>query len=225
MAWITQNNVATYPDVGLQLGAEELVLPMPFGSDWTQMRIAIHYSILIQSAINQAAATLRFGVCCGNLGYSVSNTTGWLGSQISLTSYNAGSPGYWSTANCYGVWKVNTSTAQDISAVNTFCLPRWPVRGIHLFDIAKSPSELAATGHALALRYTAAASGNTDTTSATFIEAARNYTTPGAYFILAGSVGPVTDYPGPTTFDTLSVVWNRCFPVLEVYELAVYRIT
>jgi len=238
MAFVTLNSGFDLRNARLQLGTEEILLPMECNSDWLAIRVAIRFTALVNVPGPLIGAQLRLGVCVGQNGYSSANTAGYVGmSHLQGTSisapglyWNAGwtanIPGYWHSNSLTVGWKVNTSTYEyQVTAAGPYsAMYRWPVRGAWMMDVTKPYNYFnAAAGLAWRARSIATASANTDLTYTNFVAAARNWDTPGTTFNNS-SVSAMTTYPGPLDFDTISISWNRALPVVEVSDILLYRI-
>lgn len=226
MAFVTLNPGYDLRNARLQLGTEEILLPMDCGADWTALRVAFRFTALSAVPWTLAAAQLRLGVCVGQVGYSSASTVGYVGmSHQAGMTWNAGTPGYWSSGYLTVGWKVGTSTYEyQVTAVGPYTtMSRWPVRGAWMMDVTKPLNYIQSVGLGWRARSIATASSNTDLSFTSFVAAARNWNTPGTLFN-DSTVTAMTTYPGPLDFDTVSIAWNRALPVVEISDVLVYRI-
>lgn len=232
MAWLVNN--PEWADTRMQIGTEELLRPLVFGSNWVKIRIGMRYMVPgFPSTFGPNV--MRMGVCNGSLGYSSINCVGWMGVSTSLnlsTWYlQAGSPGYYQAGNssgnlfyAYTQWKVGqTVSAVAITNQNTWTAGSVPpVHTALFFDITKAGTYLSPSAYLFSCVQKTAAAGNTDITFAAFIEQAR--TTSAMTNFQNASVSSISNYPGPSAFDTLSIGWDVSFPPLEISDLVVLRI-
>ena len=219
-------------DARLQIGNEELLFTMPFGNAWTRLRLGFRFTVLsAQPTMLLSNAKILFGVVSGSSGYSVATCAGWMGMSFSNggMTWNtvANNPGYWTATNTYVQfgWKVGVQTNfVNNASVGPYCVAtRYPVHGAWLLDITR-PSYLNTANYLVQPRTVAIASESVDLTYPRFIEACRNFTTPGAYFITS-AVNQLTGYFGTAVLDTVSIYWNRSVPVLEISDVVALRIT
>lgn len=118
-------------DRRIQLGNEEMIRQMSFGSKWSKLRIIVRFSI--NGTANITAPEFVVGVCCGlTNGYKSSNTDfvfglcipGFHSSIQDNLNYNAGPPAWYQSSDSIGydvTWRTgNTTTKNHPTGVSSF---------------------------------------------------------------------------------------------------------
>lgn len=221
MAWV----VYSLSETRIQMGVEELLRPIALGSGWNKIRIAARMTSQWQQPSTHANK-FRMGLCCGLSGFKDPNTTGWLGLSTDITANFTYAASYFTTSVHYAIGKVGlTSVSTSVGTGGTVAVSLTPTHSAIIFDITRTGTYLSpgATGYVFSSRARTAAAGNTDLTLPAFIEAVRDVAgTPTGFDVRTPPT--MTTYTGPTTFDTLSLSWDRSLPVLEISDLIVLRI-
>ena len=76
MAFILQNS----DDRRIQVGGEELLRPLSFGTNWTRLRVG--YRFRLNASFTIPAGILMVGLCQGAQGFLSPSTTDYLGMQV-----------------------------------------------------------------------------------------------------------------------------------------------
>ncbi len=237
MAWIFDRFVNSRR---FQMGREELLRPLPFGTDWTRLRIGIRYSVN-DSARSAYVTAGNYGYCTylgiqqGTGSFLNSTVADWIGGgnigsnalpNGQLNSYNAGSPGYYTMAQGRpnAVWKTGSSyTFASESSVTVYITGSGENAGFgnqyfcgSYVDIIKgSPN------YTFNIYYCdTIANAQTNVTEAAFLA---NMELGGTPTNTTGAAGKTIAYTGSGLFDTLSIIVTRCWPSTEIGSIAVVR--
>lgn len=217
--------VETMPgDRRFQMGREEFLRPMIIGTNWNKIRIGVRLGLTGNSTFT--LGSFGIGVCQGNSGYLADTTVDWFGgwtTQSGITgntvTFNAGTPNYYQlTSGTTAVWKRNNTTTTNTTATPAIFLPTQPTafRQQLFCDILKGSPSYTATLWAP----NTAGLGQTDIGEASFLQSMENEGTPTS--VVAGS-GVAVTYSGSGLHDTISLIWTRCCPVIEISTIAVAR--
>lgn len=228
MAYIVQN--VSLADQRIQLGAEELIRGLDFGTNWGKVRIGMRVAVQANSSFT--GLDFAVGVCQGNKGYTATDTvdavgarTGAIANPMSVTwTYNAN--GYVSH-NFVGPFVFRKVGSQIVSStfggsyaaymaaqpnVNT-------VRTGYYVDITKSAGAITVSTWRPASAIPAqtdcsryAHLVNMETENAISV-AGQGYNTDGLVLSIGGS----------QAWDSLFVSWSRLMPVIEINDLTVLR--
>lgn len=211
-------------DLSLELGNEQFIRPMVIGTNWSKIRIGLHFTINGASTINNAG--LLVGVCAGGHDYNSASADlvgGHFGATLfnSTITYTAGTTGYFSSAAPpIGVTKlgasVNTANCTEAQA------PQFPAitsgRGLLAVDITKaSPPSVRFWSNYSAT----AADAQTDQTQYGFRLSLENESTINTLCHDHGIATPA--YAGTSLWDAVLVYWNKSLPPIEVFEICVLR--
>jgi hypothetical protein len=137
------------PDVCLQLGNEEFLGTLSFGSAWTHIRIGLLWQITGTSNI-VAGNLFSLGMCSGNAnGFASATTTNWIGVRqlptVGSVYYATPQPYYYWSDAIFASKKVGSTITNDTSGTsicdNTYqCVPATAGtarRGLIALDITK----------------------------------------------------------------------------------------
>jgi len=226
-----------------QMGREELLRPLPFGTDWLSLRIGIRYSVNDSARSNYPVAG-NYGYCTylgvqqgSDTSFLANTVTDWIGGgnignnaapNGQLNIYTVGSPGYYTMAlgRPNGLWKTgSTYTFATESSVLVYVTGSGENGGYgpqyfcaSYVDITKgSPN------YTFNVYYcNSAANAQTNITEATFLANMESGATPSQ---TAAASGKTIAYTGQGLFDTLSIVVTKCWPSTEIGSLAIVRYT
>lgn len=230
----------------LQMGHEELVRPLPMGTNWQTLRIGLRFCVndtarqtFVSSTSQNFGFALALGVCQGNTSYFSDVTTDWIGGgYVGQTpggagyfngqgAYTVGTPGYWTMnlARPNGVRKTGTSLTFGTESSVQFFLTGSGTGGAYAgqfmsglyIDIIKGTPNYSVT-----VSYcNSAANAQVNITNAVFLANMETTASPSN----TTSVAKTVAYSGAGLFDTVSVVNNRSWPHIEIDALAVSRFT
>jgi hypothetical protein len=225
MAYIVQNLLAQ--DVRLQLGAEELIRPMNFGSQWMKVRIGVRFFVQGGSAFN--GGSMYGGVCQGNKGYSAVDCT-----DVLVAAMGNVPPPSQAWAWSGGLFTVNSGVVvyRKVGAVHTSS----GATGSYPVTLAAQPNtnilncvywdftKLTASTIKCSQWAPYSTSGSTNMTRYLHLASLENEAAP----------GPVTGYyenpvnslnvsGSPMLWDNVFVGWTRTCPVLEIHDITVLR--
>jgi len=202
----------------LELGAEEFVRKMDFGTNWYAIRIALRLCVN-DSGGNIPAARLVIGVLQGSTyGFTSPNCVDFIGSQATggvqtwqrytvPTRYDA------SNGNSQGLKKVGaieTTVASSAGGTANFACPS--THGLWLVDITKGNPN-----YAVRLWTTNAAP---DQTQYLYWQNIDNQFAPQSVSTLGIASVP---YAGSGLFDTVSISWNKSSPTMLISDVYVIR--
>jgi len=221
MAFITKYAVT---DGRLQLGAEELLWTMPFGTNWQKVRIAfrcVAFDTGIQG--NLTDSTLAVGVCQGLVGFQNPATVDWLGvvagSRVgTLWNRTAGPPIYFTPPDNGAITHtkqgaVTTRVSQTGASTATLMADTRFLPGMHFLDVTKgSPN--------YAVQYYTSSNASTANRSA-FITSMETETSPGGVTALNSTTA--VPYAGSGLFSALSIFWSKSVPCLEIADVVLIR--
>ena len=215
-------------DRKLELGNEEFVRQMSIGTRWGKIRIGCRLSINGNTTIPNAVFLM--GVCQGTqFTFSSASCLDWIGGSpgglypSTSFSWSAGPPARYGLdsggAKIKKVGSTITSAANAFIAGTMWAAPA-TTRGIFSMDITKGSPNYNVHFYAPAV-----ASG--DISSGTFL----------AHMETDGSTPPFTTnnlignndtdwnvaYSGSALFDTVSILWNKSSPTIEISDLCVVR--
>lgn len=213
------------------LANEDFVRLLPFGNSWTSLRIGVLVGIDNQTAANMGGAWPVIGVCSGTSSPFGSptclNFVGWAVATSALTfTYNAGGglPYYTTASNQAVVTKRNG--VLGASSTNGTSM-QWPVaawtprRSVLIITITKgSPNYATSSAYAPAAM--------PDWTNFNFLDMMdQQVSTPicAGVTLSASAIGnaAMDEVPGP--LNAVNISWNRqAFP-MEIYALAVARVS
>jgi len=229
-----------------QMGREEILHPLPFGTNWVSLRIGIRYSI------NDSARSTS-GYAGGNWGYCLylgvqegittrfldDTVTDWIGGgnigntaqpNGNFNSYTAGSPGYYQNGaggRPNALWKRTTThtfgSESSVSVYFTGSGENGAVSGLgpqyfcgSYVDITKGSPNYTISPYYC----NSAANAQANLTETAFLANMESGATP---TFTASAAGKTIAYTGSGLFDTLSVVCTRYWPSTEIGSLAVVR--
>lgn len=217
MAFIVETIVG---DRVLQLGNEEFVRQLGFRTNWTKCRVAIRATI--QGTANIGATNYTIGLCQGTTNtFNSPNTTQYLGGAYGTFggagSYLAGPPnGYSWGSNGQWLYRIGSTTTAAALGLGGGA----PVHGgggtrsIFMVDIDKSALTMTV------FCYTN--SPGPDKSQYDFLLTTEQEVT--ALIPGTGTVSIAT-FPGTLSLlDTVSVVWGRSTPPLEISDVLAIRI-
>jgi len=227
MAYIAQSFIGNQ---GVQLGNEEFLRPMSFGSNWQRIRILCRAQVKTTS-IMAADTGLRLGVCRGEAGGVYTNTSNYLGGEINASagpfswimhaSNNYQSEGGGGYNSGYTVQKLNGVLTRRIDGAST---------GGMYMAMASALNPLT-HGVNITKNYYGSYTISTLGTASTQITSAygnpycfyRSLEDEQAYGFVT-RVGTSDTYTSMSDFmDTVSVSWNHSCPTVEVTQLSVIR--
>jgi len=215
-------------DRALQLGNEEFVRPLGFGNNWAKIRIISR--ILLNGSTTVAGAALKFGVCSGSTDtFSSNNCVGWFGSNFpnagslpySGTDYNTGGGFLFGYDYVKKIGAVTTVTSGGSKNYHAIAAPISGGYSLNVIDIARST--LDATAYTVTTWNTK--SPLVIPTSYAMYQLAEDESLASGVSsnYLTGSLGPFTHTGLPAVMDTLSILWSKSTPTLEIAELLVLR--
>lgn len=228
MAYITQ---LISGDQQLQMGNEELLWKMGFGTSWRAVRIGMRYTV--NMAVNTAVANASIGLNSGTTyGLKSNATPEWIGFNLGASNvpygytYVAGSPAYWSAQFWSYMYQVGSTPVYSRATAGTTVTiygPVYPTRGMVFVDIYKSASLLSVCGNVSST----AASAQVDYSLDTFYRIMEQDTgTPSSIpfvYTTGGSTFKTFAYYGPSSFDSVSVSWISYATPLLISDLMVVK--
>ena len=212
-------------DRRIQLGYEEFIRRMTIGTNWTKIRIGLRLALNGSSSLS-SSAPFFLGVCQGANGFLSPVTTDYFGAKPGNTSaegwtFTAGAPGSYNPVNAgYYVAKKTGSTITNTGIVvpNSPFFVSSPATNHSQFflDITKgSPNYTTAMWAPNSVQVV------TDVAVSAFLSNLENETAPGTVTAL-GALS-TNAYSGAALFDSVSVVWTRSTPTVEISDIAVCR--
>lgn len=237
MAWIFDRYVYNQR---LQIGREEVIRPMPMGTDWQSIRLGIRFCINDSPRTTFVAGTYGFmwalGVCQGSTTSFLANTvTDWIGGGLigssaapagSLSAFNAGTPNVYSLglARPNGLSKIgSTYTFGAETSVGTFAVGSGQGGAFNTQNMCGLFVNIlkGATSYSITPYYiNSIANAQTNLTNALFLASMETTGVPTAN--TAGNVATIP-YTGAGLFDCLSFVYTREWPNMEIDGMAVTR--
>jgi hypothetical protein len=229
MAFIVEQFVG---DRGIQLGAEDVIRPFSFGTNWSKLRLGVRWAANGYAKIPDGVLP-GIGVCTGNnamysgvctdavllpcwtvgaastyIGTAPSNFYTQAGSNAPLIQQRTGS------TTVTGSGGFSSTTGSSISANPTL------LRGGFFWDITKGT--IGAAGITTGGAYISAAQAVVDMSRGTFLANMENEAGCTGSTFVAGGAGTL-----PTRFvkdwDSMFVHWIRAVPTLCVYDMTVVR--
>ena len=239
MAWIFDR--FTYSR-RFQMGREELLRPLPFGTNWVSLRIGIRYSVNDSARSSYRAGNYGY---CTYLGVQQGSTTSFLNNTVTdwigggnvgntaipngqLSAYTVGSPGYYlqHQGRPNGLWKVgSTHTFATESSVTVYITGSGQNGGYGLQYFCASYVDITkgSPNYTIIPYYcNTTANAQISITEAAFLTNMESGGTPSQ---TASASAKTIAYTGQGLFDTLSIVVTRCWPSTEIGSLAVVRYT
>ena len=240
MPYIVQNLTAL--DLRLQLGAEELIRPISFGSQWGRIRIGVRLVFLYGNSspspqIGFTGGTFYGGVCVGSAGFSSPNCVDAVGCWYGGTTTPATQPWFYTfAAGAYGLVSTNSNpgvyyfrktgsaitgtgaggylyTVAHPYASTNYCGAYW--------DITRTSPTSTTLDHWCSCASTAVAMANM--TRANHISNMESEGTPTASGISYNHQGSTAITTTNAPWDTVFVGWQRSVPVIEIRDLMVLR--
>lgn len=227
MAYIVEQFVG---DRGIQLGYEEFVRPLSFGTNWQKLRLGVHWAF-------NGSATLPIGIQ-PRLGFCVGNT-GWFGSPVDAISgvpWGGGTPQLTGTppATYYQSSATTVLTQQNIAGsvtnvANSYnysgasaSLYPTTVRSAQFFTLTKGTSGSSAITHQYGGTLTAQAA--VDVSRSSFLAQMENEAAAVSGLTL-GTNSATTLASGVYTklWDSIFINWSRAVPTVCIYEICVVR--
>ena len=218
------------------LGKEEVLRPLPWGNNWSQLRVSMWVSIT--TAVGVTGPSLVVGVCEGGVGYrSGTATTDALLVQVPPsgdTTYYVGPPAYLRglVGGYRRMWRQNGVTLQSVDDVNApFSI--WAGSGLsHLcFDFMRDAGRPGAQN---VYPKGWAATGTPPPTDPEQVTGAGRYAylwapesghdTPAYATAFGGSAYTAFAYTGSGNFNNICISWNLASPQLEIGFLSVIRL-
>ena len=227
MAYIVQSLIGNQ---GVQLGSEEFLRPMSFGSNWRRIRILCRAQVNTANVMAHDTG-LRLGICQGVAGGVYTNTSNYIGGEINA---EAGSyPWAMHASNNYqsegGGGYCSGYTVQKLNGVLNR-LPDGSGTGAMYVALASALNPLT-HGVNITKNYYGSYTISTLGTASTQITSAygnpycfyRSLEDEQAYGFVT-RVGTSDTYTSMSDFmDTVSVSWNHSCPTVEVTQLSVIR--
>lgn len=225
MAFIVEHIIG---DRGIQIGYEDVIRPLSFGTNWTRLRVGVRYAVYGTSAIN--VPDVRLGFCVGNNGGISNSTTSaiWMKSEGTAGAHIvSGTPPnvYYDSGAAYNLQfyeRVNNTTTPAgafAASRSGFSANPTALRSILMFDVAKVAGSSSITFN---FYYLTAAQVVTDWTRSAFLTAMANDGTP------AGTTNVTSSYTPTRTqrdWDSAFIGWARSTPAMCVYDMGVARYT
>jgi hypothetical protein len=230
MAFITETIVG---DHRIQLGSEDLVRQMGFGSNWQKIRIGMR--LAVYDTIGDLSATsLVIGVCQGvSNAFTSVNCTDFIGGCIpgpfdgAVTwTRTAGAPVSYVIANgyCHAIKKTgaafpSTGAGTAVQGANPqaryFSAMPGSSHTTVLCDITKGTTYGVVIGTSSTIA---------DVTRAAFLLQMENEATPAVMNSMSlVSYGSSIAYSGAGLFDSVNIRWARSTPTIEISDLTVVR--
>jgi hypothetical protein len=237
MAWIFDRYIYSRR---FQIGREEFLRPLPFGTNWQTVRIGVRFSVNDSARSTYAGGNWGYGMYLGvaqgaSTSFLADTVTDWIGGgYIGSTAqpsgqlaFNAGSPNYYlmNLGRPNALRKTGSSyTFTAESSVSIYIVGSGENAGYgnQLFcgcyvDIVKG------SPYTITIYYTnSAANAQTNLTEAAFLT---NMESGGTPTLTAVAGAKTLAYTGAGLFDTLSIVCPRSWPSTEIGTLAVVRYT
>jgi hypothetical protein len=213
-------------DRALQLGNEEFIRPMSFGTNWSKIRIGVVAALNATQGLRQAGFLM--GVCAGaGSSWKTVNTSEFVGVHFGATvenstyAYVLGPPAYFTQAGVSvpSVTKLAGVVSNRGGANTTAYFGAMPstTRVAYFLDITKGSSYIVN-----ALWPNSIANAQADNSIATFIA---NMETDGTPTNTASLGAQTFAYAGAGLLDTLNLSWNHSTPVMTIFAIAVCRFT
>ena len=234
MAYIVKN--IGLGDNRLQIGAEEILRQMPWGTRWTYIRIGLRFFVHVNEPFDFFDFSL--GVVQSPYGKTTLNCldafgvnwnpSGGMG-NVGAMGYTVSPPtNYWNNAatGCYLFRKSGSTMTGALSSSGKAYWPGAPYGNSTVsacyVDLTKTATGGTSTGWAPAT----AANAMLNVTRAQHIA---NFDTEAAPNVVSGtamgSVSPALTlaFTSNQLWDTVSLVWSRSTPVMDVHDLSVSR--
>jgi len=222
-----------YSDKRLVLANEEVIRPIPFGNNWTSIRIGIRFAVYGGSfgssptAITFGATSgLTLGVCLGPCGWHCNTPEDYLGLRMA-TSGTTWTNSAWNTVPNYYTSSANTHTllrktragvlTNTGAAMNTMLISSVPgtIRNVLYVGIVKGSTITMAVHSCTTAGQVQADRSRGDFLYNMGVTAPAILTNPSASTFTYGS--------GAMTFDHVAVGWNKFYPFIEICDIAVMR--
>ena len=221
---------ASATDRRCQLGAEELVRKMAFGTNWMRLRIGVRL-VFYNAGANISNAGFAVGVCEGDVNtFSSNSTTNYVGLAIgaggtdwtSTYSYTAGPPAYFVTASSHNyLQKGPGGLSFTTNAGSGFTVPSAP-----LTTNAPLYLEVTKLNNAFKIEWiapTTPGASQTSYTSTQFLSGLETGTSlPFTGYATRGTATVTSGLPA-FSWDTLSVVWTRNVLPVDILDIGVAR--
>jgi hypothetical protein len=219
MANIVENIIG---DKALQLGNEEFIRQLSFGTDWQRLRIGLRWGVNMSATL--ATPEFIIGLCAGTTyGYRSASTVEFIGSTLAHGSvawtYVAGPPAYFTCGWYRNYLKVGatTTTVQSNSAGHYG--PILPTRGFLCLDVVKrtAANQLSVS---VSQPYNVP-TVQTDASQDTFFRLMEVDILP---WIGSYNGSPIAfAYNGTYQFDSVNIAWNDNTNTVEISDLCVTR--
>jgi len=219
------------------LGKEEVLRPLPWGNNWSQLRVSMW--VAVTTAVGPTGPSLVVGVCEGGVGYrSGTATTDALLVQVPTggnMTYYAGPPAYIrsTTAGYRRMWRQNGVTLQTVDdASGAFAI--WAGSQLtHLcFDFMRLAGGQPGAQNVYAKGW--APTGTPPYTDPEQVTGVGRYAylwapesghdTPAYCDAFGGSSYTAFAYTGSGNFNNICISWNLASPQLEIGFLSVIRL-
>jgi hypothetical protein len=224
-----------FSDRRIELANEELLRTIPFGNNWTQLRIGIRFAVWGAHFGNTATiipfttfAGLTLGVCNGPQGWLTDRPKEFIGCKANVTanlwtnSAPATNPPFYTATNnsTHNVRKTSAGAVTSVGPVLTLLVSSAPhlVRNIFMVSITKGVPNCTV----LAYGCTTAGQVQTDCSRAVLLTQVAT-TTPSASFVTTSASSTLAYASGDLTFDTVGVSWSKFYPQMEINDIAIAR--
>lgn len=213
----------------LQIGNEEFVRGLSFGSNWTKVRIGIRFTVNDTGGGNiSSPANFFVGLCEGTTNtFFSNNTTGFIGCNNSTGLNNAWSYNASYYTACYNSCIIAKRVGNTTSSLGSYGLQyigsdRWffvgkaPNIGYAFWDFTKNSTSIVFN------LFWSFSTGYYGITLSNFIWGLDNETAP-PYLANWGSPNTVAYGNSIGNLDTLSISWSKSTPTIELCDVAVIR--
>jgi len=218
----------------MQLGAEEFVRPMSIGNNWQKIRIAVRMMINGSAAIT--TPRLLIGLCSGAVDtYSSANCVGWAGScwpyQANTPFYHANNYYYWSNGGaasfgaCTKIGAVLTEISASDNSTHAIAGVLTGKASIVSTDIIRTVA--GGTSYSVKPNLCSGAQAVTNPDRYSFLRCIEDETYLSAfaatYQSAQGTAGGYSVTGLPQVLDTVSIVWTKSTPTIEICDITVLR--
>jgi hypothetical protein len=217
----------------VQLGAEELVRPMGFGNNWIKIRVGIR--LMFDTITPAVGWKFHIGICSGKTDtYSSPNCVGWYGAywpNLGFTpSYDAGGNYLYYSGGA----AVAFTASRKIGAVVTDISASSGVQAsfggnssvgytFWCCDFFRSTGTSDGTNYGVRPNYTQYASTKISRDTFLRVMEDESFNSTFATGVQNTGNGIYSQNGLPLVMDTVSIVWNRSTPTVEIADLGVMR--
>lgn len=231
MAFIVEQFVG---DRGIQIGVEDVIRPFSFGTNWSKIRVGIHFAI---NGTGNTAANIgpRLGVCTGNNAYLSNTTTDalWLNTFFDGTGLTLSGTAPNLYLLCAGATsfsteqRVGSTTYSTTNAILTSpqAYSANPTQNRSMATLTLTKGTIGAAAFTQQATYMTAAQAVADISRSTFLAQMENETgtLAGVTNTTAGSNNITASGRWLKDWDSMFVNFGRSTPTLTVFEMCVVR--